>query len=134
MLAKCGLTPIQRVTVPRLELNAATLSIKHHQVLRRELQLNQVASYFWTDNTIVLRYIRKESRAFKKFVANYVALIRGNTDVYQWRFVIGSVNLADIITRGVTASELLNCFIWFRRPQFLTNSMPRPKQIFLKAN
>ena len=128
VLAKCRLTPIQRVTVPRLELNAATLSIKHDQVLRQELRLNQVASYFWTDSIIVLRYIRNESRAFKTFVANRVALIRSNSDVSQWRFVTGSVNPADMITRGVTASELLKCSIWLRGPQFLTNSMPWPKQ------
>ena len=111
-----------------MELNAATLSIKHDQVLRQELRLNQVASYFWTDSIIVLRYIRNESRTFKTFVANRVALIRGNSDVSQWRFVTGSVNLADMITRGVTASELLKYSIWLRGPQFLTNSMPWPKQ------
>ena len=128
VLAACRLTPIQRVTVPRLELNAATLLTKHDQVLRRELRLNQVASLFWTDNTIVLRYIRNESRAFKNFVANRVALIRGNSNVSQWRFVTGRVNPADMITRGVTASELLKCTIWLRGPQFLTNSTPWPKQ------
>ena len=31
------LTPIQTVTIPRLELNAATLSRKYGQILRREL-------------------------------------------------------------------------------------------------
>ena len=107
VLAKCKLTLIQRVTVPRLELKAATLLIKHDQVLRRELRLNQVSSHFWTDSTIVLRYIRNESRAFKTYVSNRVALIRGKSDVSQWRFVTGSVNLADMITRVVTASELL---------------------------
>ena len=121
MLAKCKLTPIQRVTVQRLKLIAVALSIKQDQVLRGELRLNQVASYFWTDSTVVLRYIRNESRAFKTFVANRVALIRGNSDVSQWRFVTGSVNPADMITREVTASELLKCSSCLRGPQFLTN-------------
>ena len=36
VLGKCRLTPIQRVTARRLELNAATLSRRHDQALRRE--------------------------------------------------------------------------------------------------
>ena len=96
--------------------------------MRRELRLNQVASYFWTDSTIVLRYIRNESCALKTFVANRVALIRSDSDVSQWCFVTGSVNVAVMINREVTASDLLKCSIWLPGPQFLTSSMPWPKQ------
>ena len=76
LLAKCRLTPISSSTIPRLELNAATMSVKNDNFLRKKMQFFFcVHSYFWTDSTKVLRYIRNESHAFKTFVANRIAFI-----------------------------------------------------------
>ena len=66
---------ISTSTIPRLELNAAAMSVKNNNFLRKEMQFSQVHSYFWTDSITVLQYIRNESRAFKTFVANHIAFI-----------------------------------------------------------
>ena len=51
LLAKCRLIPISTSTIPRLELNAATMSVKNENFLRKEMQFSRVHSYFWTDIT-----------------------------------------------------------------------------------
>ena len=108
LFAKSRLTPIQRSTVPRLESNESTLSVKNDQFLRKELK-HDVTWYFWTDTTTVLRYIHNESRAFKTFVANRVAFIRNSTNLSQWHFVPGSLNPTDKATRGMTSTDFLEC-------------------------
>ena len=79
MLGKSRAKPIRSgVSVPKLELTAATLLIKMNEVIKRELEgrieINSVT--FWTDSLIVLRYIFNENRRFVTFIANRVALIR----------------------------------------------------------
>ena len=61
------MTPAKYVSIPRFELTAATLSIKMPKLIKRELELNDVASIrerFWTDNQVVLGYISNESKRF----------------------------------------------------------------------
>ena len=122
LLAKCRLTPISTSTIPRLELNAATMSVKNDKFLRKEMQFVTVQSYFWTDSTTVLRYIRNESRAFKTFVANRVAFIRNNSTLSQWFYVPSSCNPADKATRIMSAEEFLECSLWKNGPSFLQRS------------
>ena len=105
LLAKCRLTPISTSIIHRLQLNAATMSVKNDNFFRKEMQFSRVHSYFWTDSTTVLRYIRNESRAFKTFVANRVAFIRNNFSLSQWFYVPSSSNPADKATRIMPAAE-----------------------------
>ena len=49
--------PTKYVSIPRLELTAATLSIKMPQLIKRELELNDVTSireHYWTDSQAIL--------------------------------------------------------------------------------
>ena len=65
--------------MPRLELRAATLSIKMSQLVKKELELNDVTNireHFWTNSHVTLDYINNESKRFKVFFANRVQLIR----------------------------------------------------------
>ena len=95
------------------------MSVKNDSFLRKEMQFSQVHSYFWTDSTTVLRYIRNESRAFKTFVANRVAFIRNNSSLSQWFYVPSSSNPADKATRIMPAAEFLKCSLWKNGPPFL---------------
>ena len=62
--------------IPCLELSAATISINQDKMLRTELEiLNDAQSIFWTDSTIVLRYIKNETHQYHTFIANHTAVI-----------------------------------------------------------
>ena len=109
------------VTVPKLELTAATLATKVNKVKTRELEgrpkINSVT--YWTDFMIVLKYIANEVRRFVTFVANRVAVIRQESDPGQWRHVRSELNPADHASRGIKASETGKLERWRRGPEFL---------------
>ena len=73
---KARLAPMKQITIPRLELSAAVLSIQLDVMLRRELDIPVIESFFWTDGEIVRAYIMNDERRFPVFVANRVSLIR----------------------------------------------------------
>ena len=71
-------------------MTAATVSIKMLQLVKKELELNNVTSikeYFWTDSQVVLGHINNESKRFKVFVANRVQLNRDNSNTNQWMLI-----------------------------------------------
>ncbi|XP_057686666.1 uncharacterized protein LOC130912537 [Corythoichthys intestinalis] len=116
--AKTRVAPIKVITIPRLELTAAVVSITVSNMLKDELGLTQVDEYFWTDSKVVLGYINNEARRFHTFVSNRVQKIRLNSSPQQWRYVPSEQNPADIASRGSSASELITSD-WFKGPQFL---------------
>ena len=74
--AKLHLVPLKQITNPRLDLSAATVSIRLDKILKRELELSLTdESTFWTDSMSVLRFRKNESKKFHSFVANRIANI-----------------------------------------------------------
>ena len=54
LLGKARVVPKKFISIPRLELTAATLSIKVASLLKKELVLIEVEERFWTDSKVVL--------------------------------------------------------------------------------
>ena len=123
-MAKSRLTPIKKLTVPQLELQAATLAARQNALLRKELNLDLGPSTFWTDSTVVLQYINNTEARYYTFVANRVAEIQEATDAKEWRHVPTQDNPADDASRGVSASSLLDRR-WLHGPEFLQFSPER---------
>ena len=59
----------------KMEMVAATLSVKISALLKRELHMNCDKEFFRADSEIILGYIRNESTKFKIFVGNMIELI-----------------------------------------------------------
>ena len=55
------------MSTPRLELTAAVVSVKIACLIRKELNLGNIAERFWTDSQVVLAYIRSTTKRFKSF-------------------------------------------------------------------
>ena len=72
IMGKSRVAPKKSVSIPRLELVATALSVKISNMIKKELQLQELDEYFWTDSRVVLGYIAIDTRAFKSFVANRV--------------------------------------------------------------
>jgi len=96
IMGKTKLAPLKTLTIPRLELCAATIASKVEVDLRQE-QLQP--SIFWTDSTTVLRYVSNETKVYHTFVANRVQSIRNNSEPSQWKYVPSSDNPADLPSR-----------------------------------
>ncbi|PIK42690.1 hypothetical protein BSL78_20459 [Apostichopus japonicus] len=123
VMGKARVAPIKSITIPRLELTAAVLSVKISLLLRKELEYDNISEFFWTDSQVVLGYINNEARKFHVFVANRVQQIRNATDPSQWRHVKGSDNPADHASRGLTTEELLGSN-WLTGPKFIRKVEP----------
>ncbi|XP_043091452.1 uncharacterized protein LOC122341848 [Puntigrus tetrazona] len=118
LIGKARVSPSKIITIPRLELTAAVVSVRMSNMLREELNLTNVDEFFWTDSKVVLGYINNDARRFHTFVANRVQKIRQSTEPEQWLYVPTDENPADIASRGRTINELLSSN-WFSGPSFL---------------
>ena len=95
VFGKSRVAPVKSVTIPRLELTAATVSTKIGAMLKEELQLSNMHDYYWTDSKISLGYICNDVKRFRIFVANRAAKIRAYTSKEQWQYVDTKENPAD---------------------------------------
>ena len=73
IFGKSRVAPVKYVSIPRLELTAATISVKTSMMLKEELDIQITSESFWTDSQV--GYINNESRRCKVFVANRVQFI-----------------------------------------------------------
>ena len=97
---KARVAPVKAITVPRLELKAAVLSIRASKFLQKELRYEmEIEEMFWTDSEVVLGYISNDARRFHVFVANRVQQIRDHCTTEQWRHVKTTDHPADCAAR-----------------------------------
>ncbi|GFV79024.1 uncharacterized protein TNCV_3687311 [Trichonephila clavipes] len=116
--SKSRVAPMKSVTMPRLELCAAVLA-KLMKRVETALQMKTPPVYLWSDSTIVLAWIQKEPNLLKTFVANTVATIQHLTNAEQWHHASSEQNPADLVSRGLDPSSLLNNSLWWHAPKFL---------------
>ncbi|KAK4315283.1 hypothetical protein Pmani_013503 [Petrolisthes manimaculis] len=90
---------LKSVTIPRLELTAATLAVRVNDVIVNALEIPVGRINFWTDSTAVLRYIRNTKSRFHTSVANRLAVIHDGSGQDQWRHVPSCENPADKASR-----------------------------------
>ena len=119
IMGKSRVSPLKPTTVPRLELTAATVSVKIAAMLVEELDIPEMKVYFWIDNKVVLGYIYNERRRFRIFVANRVQIIDQYSNKEQWRYVDTKENPSDLASRGASPRDTEKLDIWLNGPYFL---------------
>ena len=120
VLARARVAPTKtKQTIPRLELVAAVLGLRLAKKVCKATEMPLKEVHFWCDAMDVLCWLRNDVRRFQTFVANRVAEIKDSTDPDQWQHCPGSLNSADLPTRGLTATELIHSQRWWTGPEFL---------------
>ena len=56
-MGKARVAPLKYITIPRMEVVAATLSVKIYVMLQKEFQIPIPREIFWSDSEAVLGYI-----------------------------------------------------------------------------
>jgi hypothetical protein len=118
LFAKSRVSPLKKITTPRLELTAATLAVKLNRMLLSELQIPIHVTYFWTDSMAVMQYVANQSTRFQTFVANRLTIIHEDSEVKQWKFIDGRNNPADIASRDINITDVEKTDIWLYGPKF----------------
>ncbi|XP_055932080.1 uncharacterized protein LOC129962358 [Argiope bruennichi] len=113
------LSPLKKVTLPRLELLAALLGARLLHYFCKETGLENQTSTLWSDSTVVLSWIRNYPNRWKTFVCNRVTEILQYTFPAQWRHCLGTQNPADHLSRGVFPAELPYLETWWNGPSWL---------------
>ncbi|XP_062714171.1 uncharacterized protein LOC134290954 [Aedes albopictus] len=92
-----------------------------HSKVTKAFSMQNVRSFFWSDSTIVLHWLRSPPNTWQTFVANRVSTIQTTTYPHSWRHVAGKQNPADLVSRGMSVDEFLNSQLWKEGPPWLRN-------------
>lgn len=119
LCAKSKVAPIKPTTIPRLELCGALLAAKLAKSVVNSLRDSPGRIVYWCDSSVVLGWINSDPAKLKTFVANRIGEITEISTPSSWRYVPTGVNPADMISRGVNASQLRDLELWWSGPDFL---------------
>ena len=127
IMSKSKVSPVKQVSIPRLELLAATVGVQLFQIVTTTFTNANVTwdqVYAYSDSTTVLAWLSRNSRAWVTFVSNRVSAILEVIQRSDWYHVKTADNPADLASRSATSrschpGELAENSMWWRGPTLL---------------
>ena len=130
VMAKARQAPLKgKLTIPRLELMAALLCARLVKYVKSSLKL-ECEFTCYSDSRISLAWIQGDVSRWKQWVANRVRDILKDTKSENWRYCPTGQNPADLLTRGISADELIHSSLWLHGPSFLLSSQVVEEVVF----
>jgi transposase InsO family protein len=120
VMAKTRVAPLKKLSLPKLELMAATVGANLAVFLQDSLTNNfpNLQVFLWSDSQIVLHWLNS-NKALPQFVSNRVQEAKRHFPPTSWRYCPTSDNPADLVTRGVTPDQLQSSAVWLHGPTWL---------------
>ena len=105
VFGKGRVAPMEVLSIPKLELQAALLAPRLKPVVCDAIDFNFSRIFLWTDCTTVIQWLLSEAKQ-PVFVANRVSEILELTIIDQWSHVGTTDNPSDDVTRGLPIESL----------------------------
>ena len=116
VMARSRVAPLKKLTLPQLELTAASIGSRLCSYLEKKLQVSGI--FLWTDSQIVLHWLHS-NKQLKPYVTNRISEIKTLTPIGICRYCPTEDNPSDLLTRGITADQLDASEIWRHGPTWL---------------
>lgn len=116
---KTKVAPLNPLSIPRLELQAAVLGARLSNSITTGHTLKPDRVTFWTDSVDVLCWVKSDLRKYRQFVAFRVSEILETTDIANWRWIPSKYNPADDATKWKYQAKLSSESRWYTGPTFL---------------
>ena len=143
VISKTRVTPMTMLknektfeTIVRLELLAALITARALKFVQEAIlpRLEIAHSYCFTDSLINLWRIKNGPDKYKVWVGGRIKEILSTTKQEDWYHCPGTLNPADLPSRGLTARELINSKLWWEGPDFIHEKKEKwPKQVAKKV-
>lgn len=92
----------------------------------RDMTVEVERTFFWSDSQIVLHWL-STAKPLKRFVGNRVEEIKRLTTNTNWKYCPTHDNPADLLTRGVNASQYIkNNNLWMTGPTWISTPSDWP--------
>jgi hypothetical protein len=118
--SKNRLTPLKKVSLPRLELIAALIGAPLLHYFCKATRHSISEATLWSDSAVTLGWIRNDPNRWTTFIANRVTKIQTYTTSSQWKHCPGEDNPADHLSRGVSAEVFKELKDWWHGPSWLS--------------
>lgn len=108
--SKTKVAPLKKLSIPRLELQAAVLLSDLLEAVMKALEpfyrIDKVSA--WSDSTVALSWIKSCPSKWQTFVANRVAHVQDKLPSGFWGHVGTAENVADLGSRGTLPNEFVS--------------------------
>ncbi|KAJ8968490.1 hypothetical protein NQ314_002278 [Rhamnusium bicolor] len=145
LCSRSKVSPNSKISLPRLELCAATLLAQLLAHVQETYNLRKPVNeiYAFCDSMITLHWIHSTTRKWKPFASNRVSKIKNFLTPPHWFFVPTQENVSDCASRGLTPLGITNHSTWLSgltwlklpssdRPVKPLNKTPNVDQISLE--
>ena len=106
VIGKSKIAPIKQLSIPKLELEAATIGFRLNEFAKVQLQLNADPDiHTWTDSQTVIDWINSKKKQ-KSFVSDRLSEINATQGNNNWYHIPTHLNPADHGTRGLKPTDI----------------------------
>lgn len=119
LCSKSRVAPLKPLSIPRLELCGAVMGARLANKIIKILHIKFTKVVIWIDSKIVLGWIKTPPYLLKTFVQNRVVEINELAGESLFLHINGTLNPADLVSRGRSLDQLASCTLWWNGPSFL---------------
>lgn len=123
LVARAKVAPIKGLTVPKMELTAILLSARllNHVYTAFHGEVNVLSTHVWSDSKVALNWVHSV-KVLPVYVRNRVDQVHSLIPGATFHYVSTADNPSDLVTRGITASQLERSTLWWQGPTWLSYS------------